>query len=269
MITSPNNPRISSVAALRKRRARDTQRLFIVEGARPLGRAIAAGWPIVEVFYVRETVSESVSAVVDAAVAADIAITEVGDRALAKMAYRSDPEGVLGVAEYGAFSVHHMQVVPGGLYLVTEAVEKPGNIGAMLRTAEATGVAGLITADSGTDLTNPNVVRASQGSLFSVPTAAASASEVRSWLDTNAIPAIAATPDDGGQTLWDVDLTGGVAVVIGSEHAGVSAKWDDVGRLSIPMSGTADSLNAATSAAVIMFEAVRQRRRSADTSKPS
>ncbi len=258
MISSPANPRVKAVAELRNRRQRDRTGRFPVEGVRPVQRALAAGWPLDEMFLAPELLGTVADELEAAAAHAGISVTEVAPRALAKMTYRADPEGVLAVARHWTHVLEDLPVSRNGLYLVTEAVEKPGNIGAMLRTAEAAGVTAVIAADAATDLTNPNVVRASQGALFAVPCAAAAASAVRHWLAERDLHALAARPD-GGADLWQTDLTGGIAVVVGSEHAGLSPVWDGAAAVTIPMLGHRDSLNAATSAAIILFEAVRQR----------
>jgi RNA methyltransferase, TrmH family len=146
------------------------------------------------------------------------------------------------------------------LLLVCERVEKPGNLGAMLRTADAAGLTALIAADPVTDWGNPNVIRASKGTVFSVPVASATAGDVLAWLADLALTVVAATPD-ADLLVTDADLTGPTAIVVGSETHGLPARWlaaADV-RVRIPMFGRADSLNVATSAAIVAYEAVRQR----------
>jgi len=149
---------------------------------------------------------------------------------------------------------------PRPLLLVCEGIEKPGNLGAMLRTADAAGVAAVIAAGPVTDWGNPNLIRASKGTVFSVPVASAGTDETIRWLDRRDVPIVAATPD-ADLLLTDVDLTGAVAVAVGSEHAGLSARLLSATRVRvrIPMFGRADSLNVATAAAIALYEVVRQR----------
>ena len=148
---------------------------------------------------------------------------------------------------------------PDALWLVAASVEKPGNLGAMLRTADAAGAAGVLVADAATDPFNPNVVRASVGTLFSVPLAVASAEDVRAWLATHGIRVVATSPD-APSDYATADLTGPVAIVVGGEHGGLGADWLGAGEtVRIPMAGQADSINAAMAAAVLLFEARRQR----------
>lgn len=258
MISSPSNPHIKDVAGLRKRRSRESTRRFLIEGARPLRRALDASWPVLEVLYDPLAAAAPVLEVVNLARRSGVPVTEVSDSALRKIAYRTEPEGVVAVAEHRQFELDRLPVDPEGLYLVTEAIEKPGNIGAMLRTAEAASATGVIAADGATDLTNPNVVRASQGALFAVPVAAAAADDVLAWLHTNDLEPVAMRAD-APVSMWEHDLSGGLAVVIGSEHAGLTSTWDACTAVHVPMAGNVDSLNASTTAALVLYEARRQR----------
>jgi RNA methyltransferase, TrmH family len=145
--------------------------------------------------------------------------------------------------------------------LVAEAIEKPGNLGTMLRTADAVGCDAVIVADPTTDAFNPNVVRASTGTLFTVPLAVSSTPELLTWLRGRSV-AVAATTPDTDVLLWDADLTGPVAVVVGAEQYGLSPAWLEQAdlRIRIPMAGRADSLNAAMASGIVLYEAIRQRR---------
>ena len=143
------------------------------------------------------------------------------------------------------------------LVLVADGIEKPGNLGGMVRTAEALG-ASLIASSPGTDLVNPNVVRAAQGSLFHAPIASTDRDGARWWCGLHTEVVVAAP--DADRTIWDADMTGDISVVVGSEHAGVGEGWLEVGTtVSVPMVGVADSLNASVTAAMVLAEAVRQR----------
>jgi TrmH family RNA methyltransferase len=180
-----------------------------------------------------------------------------------KAAYRSHPDGLLAVAR--SFPTGLDRIPRRGrrgppLLLVVEAIEKPGNLGTMLRTADGAGADAVIVADPATDVFNPNVVRSSQGALFLIPVAVGSTAAVRAALGERGVTAFAASPA-AAHDVWDADLTGPTAIVVGSEHAGLSPAWDGgtVG-VRLPMAGASDSLNAAAAAAVLLYEAVRQRR---------
>jgi TrmH family RNA methyltransferase len=186
----------------------------------------------------------------------------LGRAAFDKVSYREHPDGVLAVVPDPSRALADIELGERPLVLVCEAVEKPGNLGAMLRTAEAAGVAAVIAAAPVTDWGNPNVVRASKGTLFAVPVAAAGVDDVLAWLRGNGVAVVVATPD-APDLVTDCDLTGACAIVVGAEHEGVSATLgagaDHAVRL--PMVGRVNSLNVATAAAVTVYEAVRQRLR--------
>ena len=191
-------------------------------------------------------------------------VVEVTGEVLERLGYRAATEPLVAVAALFDTALARLRPGPAPLLLVMAGVEKPGNIGAMLRTAAAAGVDGVVVADPVADVFNPNVVRASVGALFTVPVAVAGGAEAIAWLREHGIAVLAATPD-GGRPHWEVPLTGPTAVVVGAEHAGLSPEWlaaaDD--HLTIPMpaeaTSGADSMNVGTAAAVLLFEAVRQR----------
>jgi TrmH family RNA methyltransferase len=252
-ITSVSNPRIRRLAALRDRRQRDEEGVFVVEGSREMGRAVAAGVRLLEIYHDPARFPRPPHpAPAEFAVAAE---------ALDRASYRSRSQGVLGVFEQLDVSLANLAVSPNPLYLVAESIEKPGNLGALLRTADATGATGVIVADPGVDPFNPNVIRSSTGTLFSVSLAVTTPERATDWLREREVGIYAADPA-GSRLLWEVDLTTPVALLVGSEHAGLS-EWarsvsDDT--VTIPMHGTADSLNVSVSMAVLAYEAVRQRR---------
>lgn len=253
-ITSPSNPRIKSLARLAKRSERDATGLFLIEGERAVLRAIEAGVTIEQLVVCRELM-RGPGAVQPSLPAPTI---DVGRDAFAKLAYRAHPDGMLAVARQPDVAIESLALGDAPLVLIAEALEKPGNLGAILRAADAAGAA-VVAADPATDLFNPNVVRASQGALFTVPVAVASPPSVITWAAGSDIDLYAASPD-ATTRLWDVDLTGATGIVVGSEHRGLSPAWDGVATpVSIPMAGDGDSLNAATAAALLLYEAVRQR----------
>ncbi|MEX2625153.1 MAG: TrmH family RNA methyltransferase [Acidimicrobiia bacterium] len=250
MITSPANARVKAAAALRNRSERERSGLFLIEGHREIDRAIQAGI-IIEHLFILEGVEKPAWTV------SGMAELVLGPVAFAKIAYGRD--GVVAVARRPTFDLESFNPAAPQLVLVTESIEKPGNLGAMLRSAAATGAA-LLVADAATDMTNPNVVRASVGSLFSVPVAQTTSGQAKSWLHNHDIVVAAAVAHDGVPP-WSLDLTRPIALVIGSEHTGLSSTWLEtaVSRIQIPMAGAVDSLNAATAAAILLFEAIRQR----------
>ncbi|MEX1043442.1 MAG: RNA methyltransferase, partial [Acidimicrobiia bacterium] len=188
-------------------------------------------------------------------------IVELAEGPFRKVSYRDRPEGLLAVAPQFDTALAGLPVDATPLLLVAESIEKPGNLGTMLRTADAVGADAVIVADATTDPFNPNVVRASTGTLFTVPLAVASTEDTIEWLRGNKVSIVATTPDTSTE-VWNADLTGAVAVVIGAEQYGLSDAWMEAAdiRIRIPMAGMADSLNAAMAAGVVLFEAVRQRR---------
>ncbi len=182
--------------------------------------------------------------------------------ALARAAMRGSTEGFVAVVDQRECSLAALDTHPDPLVLVIESIEKPGNLGAMLRTADAAGASAVIVADPTTDVWNPNVIRASLGSAFTVPIGVGSTSEVLGWLLDRHISLCVTTPG-ADHSLFDTDLTGAVALAIGAEHAGLSSAFLEAADhpVRIPMFGTADSLNAAVAAAISLYEAVRQRAR--------
>ncbi|MEA2025034.1 MAG: TrmH family RNA methyltransferase [Actinomycetota bacterium] len=253
-IQSPSNRRIVETARLKKRRARDAEARFLIEGTRETERAAEAGASIDEVFLCPEIAPPDTASLADRIAGTGSRLTTVSAIAFAKLTMRQNPDGIIVVAPTWTTATESLD---RDLVLVAEAIEKPGNLGAMFRTADATGAA-LLIADATVDPFNPNVVRASQGALFSVPFAVTDTEVAIAWArDHGAI--VVATPG-AKSDYWDTDLSRRVSIVIGSEHAGISEAWRDAGTpVRIPMAGSADSLNASVSAAVLLYEAVRQR----------
>jgi len=243
-IDSPKNPRVKAWQALRRRSERDRTGTFLIEGQREVERALSH-LDVVEVIVTDE--------------ACDVpwpSPTLVSDRVFRQITVRQHPDGCAAVVRTPDASLA-LFTAPGGLVLIGDGIEKPGNIGAMLRSADAFGAA-FIGSSLHTDIVNPNVVRASQGSLFAGKIAVVPRAEAIPWSEQNTA-VIIAVPEDG-EPLWEVDLRGPTSVVVGSEHDGVDRQWMDHGRaVSIPTHGTADSLNASVAAAVFLAEATRQR----------
>jgi len=266
-ITSLQNPRVKAAARLRDRRDRDREGQFLIEGYRETLRAVGAGLPLGELFFCPAFfLGENERPLIERARESSGARpVELAEHVFAKLSYRDRPDGLLAVApipKWDLASLDARAAARAGapLILVVQAIEKPGNLGTMLRTADAAGATAVIVCDPATDLWNPNVVRASVGTLFTVPVAEGESAAVRAWLRERGIRVVATTPD-AERLHSETDLARPTALVIGSEQYGLDAEWlaecDE--RVRIPMRGEADSLNAAISAAVVLFEALRQR----------
>lgn len=247
-ITSPSNERIKRLVRLRNRRERLSEGMFVVEGPRLVDRALAAGHDPVEL-YVDGSLEKTYA---DAVLVAPAAL----DRA----SYRQTSQGVLGVFRCWQTGLDDLELSTPALLLVAESIEKPGNLGAMLRTASAVGADGLVTIDEGTDIFNPNVVRSSTGAIFYVPVIVTGWNTLKPWLTDMEVTLVAASPQSP-VTLWEADLSGSCAVLVGSEAPGLSRRAEDMADItvSIPMHGSVDSLNASVSAALVAYEALRQR----------
>jgi TrmH family RNA methyltransferase len=260
-ITSRQNPRIKDAAQLRTSRARQRQGRFLIDGVREVTRAIAAGVRCVEAFVCDELcVSPECRNVVQALESTDAEIFSVPAIVYAKLAFGEREDGVVVVAESPRRRLQDLQLPPTPLIAVLDGIEKPGNLGAILRSADAAGVDAVVAADARTDLYNPNTIRASLGTVFSRNICEATASDTISWLRDRSLVIIAARPD-ASKLYTDADMRGGTAIVLGSEAAGLAPVWsgENVTAVRIPMHGLADSLNVSTTAAVLFYEALRQR----------
>ena len=270
VISSAANPRLRSLVALRRRRTREETGTTLVEGHEELALALGAGvvprtaYVCPELFSPAGTAgSQQIGRQEDLVAALRAAGTEVvvlSRAAFEKVAYREGPDGLLAVVDGVGQPVRALGVGRSDLVLLAQGVEKPGNLGAMLRTADAAGCQAVVAADPVTDWGNPNVVRASKGTVFSVPVAAGSTRETLDWVQANGVRLVVTTPET--RTLHtDVSYRGRVAVVVGSEKHGVDRALLDAAdeRVRIPMHGKANSLNVSVSAAVVLYEAVRQR----------
>jgi TrmH family RNA methyltransferase len=233
-----------------------------VEGAREVGRALASGWPLACLYYCEELFSgEAAFALLERAADTDgLECVPMAADAFLRAAYREGPDGFLAVARRRERDLADFPLSEVPLLVIAVGIEKPGNLGAILRTADAAGCDGLLMADPRCDPFNPNAVRASQGAFFHLPFAAVSGGEVRNFLQERRIEPILTTPT-AGKLLYEADLSGPVALVLGTEDRGLPAEWLSSGgtRVNLPMRGVTDSLNVSAMAAVALFEAVRQR----------
>ena len=263
IITSPANPRLKAVAALRRRRVRDEQGRTLVEGYEELGLALDAGVLPQALFYCPELMGDQARAadVPGRAARAGADVVQLSRAAFERVAYREGPDGLLAVVGTVDRRCADLDLPQDPLVLVCQGVEKPGNLGAMLRTADAAGVDAVVAADPVTDWGNPNTVRASKGTVFAVPVASDDTATTLAWLRVHGIRLLAATPDTETEHTA-VDWTGPVAVAVGTEKTGLTDVVLEAAdqRVRIPMVGRANSLNVSTSAAVLLYEAVRQRR---------
>lgn len=272
LISSLSNPRVKHVVALNDKKQRDADGLMLIEGFDPLSMALECGVPVQTVFvcpalYKPAHNAGAHSDLLARARARVPEMIETTQPVFEKMAYRDGPDGFLAIAPRPRFELDALTLrsAQAPLLLVAERVEKPGNLGAMLRTCDAAGVDAFVTVDPVADLTNPNVVRASQGTLFSVPVAQCTRQQLHDWLKQRGIRAVATTPNDiGGKApmpFTAFDFKQPCAILMGEEKYGLSDFWlkNADAAVKIPMFGRINSLNVATSAALVIYEAVRQR----------
>ncbi|HET7829931.1 MAG TPA: TrmH family RNA methyltransferase [Candidatus Limnocylindrales bacterium] len=261
-ITSPKNPRVRAAAALRDRSAREAAGRTLIDGVRELDRALSGGAVVDTVFVDPDRVGDDVEAraVVDRARATGASIVEAASAVLDRLAYGDRSEGLVAVVVIPDTSLGGVHLPKNALVVVLEGVEKPGNLGAVLRSADAASADAVVVADARTDLFNPNAIRASLGTIFAVPVATGSSAEVRAWLDMYGVQVLAARVG-ARHAYTDVDMTGPVALVLGAEAQGLTDAWsgDAITPISLPMRGVADSLNVSITAAVLLYEARRQR----------
>ena len=261
-ITSAQNPKLKNLLLLQeKSKARREQGLFVVEGRRELRHALEAGFRP-RTLFLREADAPELEDILAAAEAANpdcLALT-LPSPLYAKAAYREGTEGVIGVMEVRERRLEDLNLGEKPLVVVLESVEKPGNLGAVLRSADAARADAVIVCDPLTDLWNPNLIRASLGGIFTVPTVSATSEETIAWLRSHGIRILTAQLQDSSW-YYDIDMTVGTALVMGTESTGLTPLWRRAAdaHIRIPMLGRLDSLNVSVSAAILLFEAVRQR----------
>lgn len=261
-IVSPSNPRVTTAARLRDRRERDRRGLTLVDGGREVHRAVTAGVRVEEAFVcpslIRTRDAEQAATTLEAL---GRPIWTLSEAAYAKVAFGHRSDGVVAVVRPPPAELAALNLPADPLVVVLERVEKPGNLGAILRSADGAGADAVIVADSGTDLYNPNAVRASLGTIFSVPLAAAPSGDVRTFLRDHRMGVVTARLE-AAEPPWHLDLRGPVALVLGAEASGLEGDWTQEGAavgVRIPMHGIADSLNVSVAAAILLYEARRQR----------
>lgn len=261
-IESAKNDRLKSLLRLHERRERRRRGRTLVEGVREIGRAVDADVPLEALWIAPGLASDAGRALAERVERRGVPIVEVADAPFARLSRRQAPDGLVAVARPSVRTLDTFDPGPSPLLLVAVGVEKPGNLGALIRSADAASAAGVIVVgDAGTDPWNPGVVRASMGSVFALPIVVADAEATIAWAADRAVPLVATSPAAEAE-IWDADLAGPVAVVLGPEHEGLSARWLTAAdaRVRVPMSGAADSLNVSVTGALLLFEAMRQRR---------
>ncbi|MDP4186287.1 MAG: RNA methyltransferase [Bacteroidota bacterium] len=259
-ITSVRNPRIKNFQHLQKARERREQNLFIIEGLKELSVAVNQHYHFESLFFYPELISEDQLGKQVKGINTDVEVFPVSRDVYEKIAYRENSGGIVALARPRQHQLEDIPLSNVPLLLVLESVEKPGNLGALLRTADAAGLDGVIVCDPQTDLYNPNVVRSSIGCLFSVPVAICNSSEAIEWMRTKGIT-IYCTYLQAAVPYHTVDFKRPSAIVMGTEADGITPLWVKAAdqNIIIPMRGDADSMNVSTSAAVVVFEACRQR----------
>ena len=256
-ITSAQNPKFKNLLLLQeKSKARREQGLFVVEGRRELEHCLEAGFRA-RTLFVREDLLPGMEPL---ATQAGCPVILLSPALYAKAAYRDGTEGVIAEVEVRERHLEDLALSEHPLVVVLESVEKPGNLGAVLRSADAARADAVIVCDPLTDLWNPNLIRASIGAVFTVPTVCASSAETIGWLKSRGIRILTAQLQDSAW-YYDTDMTGGTALVMGTESTGLTDVWRRAAdaHIRIPMLGRLDSLNVSVSAAILLFEAVRQR----------
>ncbi|MBZ0167792.1 MAG: RNA methyltransferase [Candidatus Omnitrophica bacterium] len=260
-ITSLTNPKVKKIVRLRQRKERDESGLTIIEGAKEIATAVRAAPRMRQLYYCPELLSEGQIDILEHPAFIEAEIFETTLPVFRKLAYGERDSGIIAVCETPRFELSGMRPAAKALLLVLERVEKPGNLGAVIRTADAAGVGGILVCDVKTDIFNPNVIRASLGTVFSLPVVICSNAEALDFLRKHKMTVVATLPNTR-QLYYQTDLDRRCAVVLGSEEKGLTSFWVDAAdeRVKLPMKGRADSLNVSVTAAVMCYEALRQRK---------
>lgn len=256
-ISSIKNPKVKNLLALQKPKERKLQKLFIVEGIREISLAQQAGFELDSLFICEQIYSPDAEYLIDTTSITTYSIT---NEVFEKVAYRESTGGIIAIFNNKPTELENLNVPNNSIYLVLERVEKPGNIGAMLRTADAAGVSGVIICDSATDFYNPNVIRSSIGCVFTVPVASTTNEDLLKWFNNNNIKSFA-TFLTASKNYTTCNFKQPSAILLGSESSGLSDFWENNSdeKIIIPMLGKIDSLNVSNAAAVVVYEVLRQR----------
>jgi TrmH family RNA methyltransferase len=260
-ILSLTNPRIKNILRLQSNsRDRHSQNLLVIEGYREISRALMSGIEIKELYVCHELDKQGRSQELISQ-NSRMQIFEVGKAAFARIAYREGSDGLVALAVPRILELNELNLSKNPLILILESVEKPGNLGAIMRTADAAGIDAVIVCDPLTDIYNPNAIRSAVGCIFTCQVITCTSEEAINWLKKNKIKIYAAALTETALTYHHMDFRGASAIVVGTEATGLSSEWLDNSdnQVIIPMNGIADSMNVSTSAAVLVFEAIRQR----------
>ena len=266
MISSMQNPKIKKLLQLQQKSSeRRKEGLFVVEGQRELLHCLEAGFVVDTVFWCPKLFDEGEYTERLRSLLDGKKCYELTEAVYSKIAYRGSTEGIVAEMKERPMTLNDLNLKQNPLIVVLESVEKPGNLGAVLRSADASGADAVIVCDSLTDLYNPNLIRSSIGAVFTVPVVACSSAECIAFLKRNNISILTAQLQDS-QLYYDSDMTGGTAIVMGTEATGLTNQWREAAttHIRIPMLGQLDSLNVSVSAAILLFEAVRQRQQKKD-----
>jgi len=253
-IISPQNEKIKQLVKLNKHRVRQKNGLTIIDGEREIKMALANHWPLQEIFYCPELIKNQ-----DLLTTKTILIP-VSLKIFSLISQKENPDGYLAVAKIKNTALEDLKLKPNPLLIILETVEKPGNLGAIIRTAAAGNIDAVIIADEQTDIYHPSVIRASQGNVFKIQTASASTAAIMAWLKKNKIKSYAASTK-AAKNYQEIDWQKASAIVLGTEAEGLSDQWltGADAAIKIPMQADLDSLNVSVSAAIIAYEALRQR----------
>ena len=261
-IQSRQNDQIKNLVKLRERKHRNRQKLFLVEGLREVEHAIKADYKIEAIYFCPELFSSDThSALIDRLRrCGEYSLVRLGNEAFIKACFREGPDGIIAVGHQQSHPLCELSINKNPLLLILEGIEKPGNLGAILRSADGAGADAVLLVDCVLDLYNPNAIRSSQGLVFALPVVYAQKKELTAWLAKHSIQIIATTPDTEIYH-WSVDYCKPTAIVMGSESQGLSDYWLQYAHhcIRIPMAGSADSLNVAAATAVCLYEVSRQR----------
>lgn len=261
LLTSSKNPKIQLARTLWKRREREQSQLFLIEGFRELTRAILGKIELETLFICPELfLGSNEQLLIEQIQQSGTAIFATSPSVFRSLSYRDRPDGLLAIAKQFHRSIDELRSSSNALFIVAEGIEKPGNLGTILRSSDGAGVHGVIVCDRCTDIYNPNVVRSSVGTLFTIPVVETEGQKAIRWLKKQGIAILAATPS-AKHEYTRVDLTQPIAIAVGTEQFGLSQQWMEEADLQvkIPMHGVADSLNVAMATTLLLYEAVRQR----------
>lgn len=261
-ITSLQNPKLKKAVKLADRKERNETGLFLIEGFRELKRAADSGITVQALFICPKLfLGSNENALIEQIEKTGAEIIACNESVFQKLSYRDRPDGLVAIANQMQQTLSDLILPPNPFLVIAEAIEKPGNLGTILRSADAAGVDAVIVCDRCTDIYNPNVVRASVGTLFTIPVIEATSAETLHFLKEKNIQVVAATPAADAE-FTDTNLSGSIAIAVGTEQLGLTDLWMSAAdiQVRIPMHGVADSLNVATATTLLLYEVVRQRK---------